>query len=453
MADMFIEEHAYSAWKTVPRYAGPAQWRRYRLSQVMPRHPSYFTYAFSGTTMVIMIGKQDEPESVSRDEMQEEESALILSSITADRSPPRQPEKGALEEAHASLLEKPPEEAPFEQQELREIIYMISVGQTVRFFFKEEIEQKESEEERTAWMEVPLNNNTYEAILAFLATRAHDGWVLRNALLQGIFGESGDGDENTKQRDAFLDDRRRIQNVINKTIRERYPHHTIRLESEKKRYSLFENRDKRGSGPQWRLTSQCRIKGMDDLIRWYQQIKEARSHTGTFADGQPFRKIEDWRRIAQQLIKRYSNNYLLKHTQEEEENYIGGYLIQQLYDNPFKRWAPEVYGQSREKYVSILEYIASCEERIWEQTHNDAYLRKAADLYKECAYAATCEPVHQKLGEQALRKCVQLYYEQLQDIEAAEHIYQVYKTRVKKRMVEWTPERQTNELIEQFRLD
>jgi hypothetical protein len=57
------------------------------------------------------------------------------------------------------------------------------------------------------------------------------------------------------------------------------------------------------------------------------------------------------------------------------------------------------------------------------------------------------------LGEQALRKCVQLYYEQLQDIEAAEHIYQVYEKRVKKRVVKWTPERQTNELIEQFRLD
>jgi hypothetical protein len=79
-------------------------------------------------------------------------------------------------------------------------------------------------------------------------------------------------------------------------------------------------------------------------------------------------------------------------------------------------------------------------------------LRNAVNLYRECACAATCEPVSHELGEYALRKCLTIYCENLLEEETAEHIYAVYRSRVMKAVTEWTPENATREVLFKLRI-
>ena len=447
MLDTFIVVHAFSGWKMQQCVINPTQLNHFRLPQVIARRPSLFTYSFSGKTMIVIIGKKNG--HLSAEVTEEVEASRVLTSLADPLLAAFPQEQRTAEEA--SIIHPAEEERQRTRSSVQEEIYfLITLGQEVRLFLKEGTERTlEDEEERKGWVEVELNNNLYEAIIAYLGTRERDEWILRDNLLNALYGKGYQGEVDT-----FHDSRRRIQEKINEKIIERFPHHRERLKEEKKAYFLFENKYKKGLGGRWRLTARCRVKGLEDLTRWYQHIKVTlvRSGTGIVVGTHHLQKIEDWRRIGRQLIKRYSNNYLQKHMEEQETDYIGGYLVFQLFDDPFKRWAPTIFQQCREKYVYILEYIASCEEKMWQITQDEICLRNAADLYRECAYAATCEPVNSALGEHALRKCLTVYCEGLGDEEAAEHIHDVYRIRIKKALTAWIPEEATQEVLFKFRI-
>jgi hypothetical protein len=154
-------------------------------------------------------------------------------------------------------------------------------------------------------------------------------------------------------------------------------------------------------------------------------------------------------RMALLAIKHYSNNYLKKYTNHEE--YRGGYLVDKLSEDPFESWAGDFFQECRRKYICILRYVAECLFQLWRDTRKKKYLDLVTMMYKECAYAATCELIDHVLGEEALRFCIDTYMCD-DNREEAQEVYDVYKKRVRRVLAVWKPEKKTIECLERHNL-
>jgi hypothetical protein len=99
----------------------------------------------------------------------------------------------------------------------------------------------------------------------------------------------------------------------------------------------------------------------------------------------------------------------------------------------------------------ILQYGAMREHKQWKKSRDGQCLRRAARLYQECAYAATCEPIDSAEGEKALRKCIHMYILD-NDQEAAQQVLGIFKKRICRVSIDWKKEPETTELIQKYLL-
>ena len=218
-------------------------------------------------------------------------------------------------------------------------------------------------------------------------------------------------------------------------------------------FELFENKVERKKDSYYRLNARIRVTGTHDLLKWYQRIRadSVRPSQEPLAAGYTIEALQNLKEL---LIGRYSKNYLQK--RGHEEGYSGGYLIQCISEDPFRRWVRDFFKETRTMYISVLKYIASCEEKMCMQTQKSEWARSAAELYKECAYAATCDPIDSAQGEDALRKSIELYMysrdedDRNEETQLAQNMYDVYKRRVERVMTQWTPEQKTREVLDKY---
>ncbi len=188
-----------------------------------------------------------------------------------------------------------------------------------------------------------------------------------------------------------------------------------------------------------------------DMSRIRKNIRdEARTAGLSIID--PFESDDqgNWRCTeACRLINSYSGNDL--RSGPDEGTYTGGYLSHYLNQDAFKRWAPTIFTKRRNIFMYILQYGAMREHKQWKKSRDGQCLRRAARLYQECAYAATCEPVDSAEGEKALRKCIHMYILD-NDREAAQQVLGNFKKRICRVSIDWKKEPETTELIQKFLL-
>jgi len=229
-------------------------------------------------------------------------------------------------------------------------------------------------------------------------------YELRNDLLDAVYG-----DTTEEIAEDFNDHMRKIRDALNGQIMKAFP----RLPPVQKKktkgtgkedgFELFENKVERKKDSYYRLNAKSRVTGTQDLLKWYQRIKadSVRPSKEPLVAGYTIEALQDLKEL---LTGRYSKKYLQRHS--HEEGYSGGYLIHYFSEDPFRRWARDFFKETRTMYIDVLKYIASCEEKMFTQTQKSEWARSAAELYKECAYAATCDPIDSAQGEDALRKTV-----------------------------------------------
>ena len=492
IAGRFFQLHAFDHLYDRCRIFSPAQMNRARLSQVTVLHPELFSYAFSGSIMVLRVRTRGERHAHLLSENQQDQFTmvppdLVEARVESEQASPVLEETNALleqQEVQTPVTENVDEASPITAEPLTELqetispekpvtasqkkqeaivswqqvqdmfLFQIVIGQAISFYLLEEAGNHPADEERKIRIEIILNNSIYKAIIVYLATREKGSWVLRNDLLDAVYGDA------TKEiAEDFNDHLRKIRNAINGQIMKAFPHlppvqkKKTKDTDKEDGFDLFENKVEQKKISYYRLNAKSRVTGIQDLLKWYQRIRadSVRPSKETFVAGYTIEALQD---LKEQLTGRYSKKYLQRHSQEE--GYSGGYLIQCLSEDPFRRWARDFFKETRTMYISVLKYIASCEEKMCMQTQKSEWAWSAAETYKECAYAATCDPVDSAQGEEALRKSIELYMysrdedDRNEETQLAQNMYDVYKRRVERVMTQWTPEQKTREVLDKY---
>jgi hypothetical protein len=240
-------------------------------------------------------------------------------------------------------------------------------------------------------------------------------------------------DDKATRQQTFNTHISRIRHQIRACIKECFPNWAAQAQE----FRVF-GQKKRDRESFWCLLPCCRIIGIDQLQQAYHFIQRLKTHRHKgHIQAISEEKLYE---MARQLIKRYSGNYLDNFI--HEEGYVGGYLVEKLDDLSFRSWVLDFFQDCRQKYITVLEYVAECESRVWQQTQQQQYLEAAVRFYNECAYAATCPPVDHKQGERALRAGIALLLES-GDRETAQNFSDVYRNRAMRLSTAWTPEKET----------
>jgi hypothetical protein len=435
MATNFIEAHAFVHWQNQHQLPSTFQLRDFRIPEVALRRSSLISYSFSGQTMVLRIGKKQPPLSQRDQEQSIHEATQGMESLA---SISKEQEQQVTSQAQGIIVSAEPA-VPVQEEERgvapkqkvpSTLVLFIVIGQAASFYLAE-VEMSGQTEKIKRRVEV-FFNSIQEAILLFLATRKKDAYIKRENMLRTLYGEEPNDS-------IFHNDTRRMREQISKVIAKEFPDRA----SEGKTLDPLK-KQKKGKEPMWSLSECCRIVGLEEVDQCYQKLvlrgDKPRSGKKEHEYG-----MEALATVGQRLIKRYSDNYLSE--PRDEEKYVGGWLFQYLDEAAFDHWVGDVYAEYRYKYISVLKHIAACAERVLAQNGDAKWARTAAELYKECAYAATCGILDDALGEDALRRCITMYMQDHQDTANAERVCEIYGRRVRKRILEWTPEQETRRLL------
>lgn len=440
--------HSFFRLYAVCRYVDLDQFRQFRIPQVLFRHPESFDYGFAGSKLVIVVRKRDKGQDVVGTERVVESIAVIqpIERIPLLESPSierveetlpnvdmaipqiaRKSQEQILPLNNTSQIQIERDVLPKQevsQENVQEQCHpIISLGRTVSLILEGEQTQKR--------VKIPLGKPLL-AVLVYFALQRRGEWIDKQTILNELYRDE-------RQKSSFNQHISRIRKQIMETASKEFiPTIFTEKSSDSRPFDPFEQEYEGKDTSRWRLSSSCSITGLNTLTKFYRKIK--------------FNELlmkEDWRRRVHQLREIYSGNYLEQYA--DEETYAGGYLSAYLGEEVFKRWATKIFRKYREQYIFVLEYIAEKERNIAPLKANDTSMKRAAELYKECAYAATCDPLDQKLGEHALRKCIEMYMV-VDDEDAAQHVCDIYAKRVKKFMFVWEPERETEECLDQYAL-
>lgn len=456
-AHEFLQFHSFFHLYDVCRYVSPDQIKQLRIPQALFRYHIHFDYGFAGTKILFLIKKQH----MSQDMLELEAENIVNSTVVAAQQNPHvlelssdeisgeipidlaqkldtevsQTEREnqgqlpslngtALVEAQAQSEQKQNKEV-FQETELEKYRLLISIGQTVSFTLEEEQTKKQ--------VNFSMNNN-FTAIMTYLAIRPKEQWIERKKLVKDIYG-----DDTPKNLKLFNTHTSRIRENIDAAMLEIFTSKvsTQKLLKENLR-NPFEKILNGREDSQWRLSPFCQVTGTNILKSLYRKIKADTGLTD-----------KEWRKGVHQLREIYAHCYLDRYSNEEE--YFGGYLSEYLQDDVFKDWALAFFKECRIQFIYVLEHVAEYERRISATEHNDKGIKVAAELYKECSYAASCSPIDQKSGENALRKCIDMYI-LIHDKDAAQDVCNVYAKRIKNIMLVWEPERETEKYLDRHNL-
>ncbi len=470
------------------RYIDPIQLMQSRLSYVIAAHPDRFSYAFSSRGIVVEVRRKGVLTRAASAESAETEESLVLdhadegqrlSAPHAAELLERPPVLAAPEQRDAissfnegrettvpALPELPKDEVPLQSQERSEVMegetssdeqqagvvpgvieeslrVIVSLRETVTLFLTEKHEQASKHERVKNGIAVPIANVTHLALIAYLA-QYEEKWVDVEMVTDRVYEHI---EEKTKVQALFNQHISRIRKKVRERIASGFPHWASAAEN----FDLFEQQMKTGFHSCWRLSSQsCIVPEMDALQRFYQEMSLLAASKKTRGTRNP---IQEKKLLgeAKGVINDYSGNYLETYP-EDEEGYVGGYLIAYQYELPFRGWVLSFFNECRRKYIFCLKQVAELEYLLWQEVKQPEFLSNATKLYKECAYAASCAPVDSLLGEHALREGLRLY-QQAGELEEAEALYQIYRRRLLKAQSEWFPEKETSALLDAIGLD
>ena len=436
----FLQFHSFFHLYDVCHYVSLDQMKQLRIPQVLFRYHIHFEYAFIGNKLIYLIKKRH----INLNILEAKEENIVDSTLEAQPLGNSQVVESLseeiLEEASIDLAQKPDTEVSqaerenqgrglslndtslveaqvqserkqnkeaSQETELEKYRLLISIGQGVSFTLEGEQTKKQGS--------FSMNNN-FTAIMTHLAIHPKDQWIERKKLVKDIYG-----DDTQKFLKLFNTHTSRIRENIDAVMLE------ISV-SEVLTQNLLNPFEKILNGredSQWRLSPFCHTVGIGTLKNFYRRIK-----------ANNLLSEKEWRKGTHQLREIYADCYLDKYSNEEE--YRGGYLSEYLQEDAFKDWALVFFKECRLQYIYVLEHVAEYERRISATEHNDKGIKIAAELYKECAYAASCSPVDQKSGERALRKCIDMYV-LIHDVDAAQDVCNVYAKRIKNIMLAWEP--------------
>jgi hypothetical protein len=272
-----------------------------------------------------------------------------------------------------------------------------------------------------------IKNLKWKALIVFLALQEERVPIDTTSILKAIYD-----DDTDETRDQFYHDVSRLRLHI-------------RNKAKKKGLSSV-NPFMSGRGNSgWRSSSVCKVREIKFLLLCYWKIKGIQMAVENIKEPESKALRSDCIR----LIEDYSGNYIGRH--QDEDAYVGGYLFHYLHADPFRSWAPEKFNTYRDMYIFNLRYVAECEYARRERIQDKQCLKIAARLTKECAYAATQEPINSSEGEKALRMCINMSI-LLKDKEAAQQVCDVYRRRVRRVFIEWEPEDATIALMQKHLL-
>ena len=450
--ELLIMPHAFFHLYSTCQYIEPERLGQFRLPQMLLRHPEIFDYGFVNGKFTIIVGKGRPPSNATDDEPQNIVESFLVSSQAATQNQPTSTQRTPPAETQTHLLQKIAEEIQVEivpiskslaiaeqppsagtvlpgethivderQENKHDICHLIlSVGKDVSLFIEGEqiIEGKQTKKR----VEVPLNI-TQKAVIVYLAL--HNGvWIKHTKLIKDVYGECIDSTKN-----LFNKHIERIRENIKK-VADNHFNLEVQLDP-------FERKKGENKGDsRWRTSPSCQIPNIAYLLKWRHLIQRNESVTR-----------EEWQRAARQLMKSYSGP--LSERVTDEKTYIGGYFVQYLKEVSFSSWIIPFFKEYRKQYIYVLEHIAGWECKVKEKREGYNGLEKAAELYKECAYAASSAFVDPKLGEEALRKCIEMYVNCNKE-EEAEHVCNVYAARIRNVQMEWEPEKATAEMIKEY---
>lgn len=456
----FLQFHMYSHLYVVCRYVDPVQMKRLRIPQVLLRYHILFDYGFDDSKIIFLIKRQQTTQDILEldaknvidatvviqplDDLDDipvlelpsgkvTEERLIVSAQQQDIDT-FQTETEYQEQLPSSnntpLIEVQSEQKQEEvlQETLQEQCYLlISIGQAVSFV----LEGEQTKEK----VEISISDS-YTAVITYLALQPKEDWIKHTVITKAIYGDE-------KETGLFNQHISRIRKRIRETALDRFIYAApVQKPLGENLFDPFEKQFKGKDDSRWRLSSFCYITGTNTLTNFYRRIKA----------NDPFIKPlerKEWQKRLRQLREFYSGRYLDKYSNEEE--YSGGYLSKYLQEDAFKDWAPSFFKEYRTQYIYVLEHVAEYERRIPAIEQDNEGIQIAAELYKECAYAASCNPIDQKSGEYALRKCIDMYI-LINDTEAAQTVCSIYAKRIKNVMSAWQPEQETQKLLDKYRL-
>jgi len=453
LPDTFFQVHAFSPYAERRPPIDPALLARCRLAQVILLHPDRFSYAFSGKVLIVTAEKRKQvpalcpaptPEDGIEAPVADHASApedMIEAPATDHDSAPEDGIEAPVadhtsentEETRTALeeLQEPEESRKSIEEELELCIF---IGQTISFFLREKKELALQQPKRG--IEISLDHEAYQAIFAYLTIQGIGTWVTRDKFLELIYSYLVD--EKGSRQQTFNTHISRIRHQIRACIKEHFPAWAAQAQE----FGIF-GQKKRGRESLWCLLPCCRVIGIEQLQKAYRSIQELK--TGSRTSHVRAMSEEKLYEMAWQLIKRYSGNYLDNFI--DEERYVGGYLVEKLDELSFRSWVMGFFEDCRQKYITVLEYVAECESRLWRQKQQQQHLEAAIRFYKECAYAATCPPADHKRGERALRAGIALLLES-EDREAVQNFSDVYRNRAMRLSTAWTPEKETYRIFD-----
>ncbi len=470
----------------VCRYIDPVQLMQCSLSYVIAARPDRFSYAFSGWVIVVEVrgkGELDIPDSaeiVESEDFSFLDTATDSKQISALRSlgssehpallnaseeretisspdaaldtnmpalpAPQKDETQLQSQESPELMER---ETPSDRQQAQVALeaiqeqfrVIISLRETVMLFLIEKNENASKEYPSEKRIAVPIGNVRYLALIAYLARNASE-WIDVMVVMDRVYEYERD---KSKVQSLFNTHVSRIRKQVREGIRNEFP----RWASAAKDFDLFEQRMNGRMRSFWRLSKNCTVSEMDALNNFYNDMLVLAHSKRTRPIKDPI-KEKKLLGDAKRLIKHYSGNYLEKYP-EDEEGYVGGYLIEHLHELPFRGWAVSFFNECRQKYIFCLEQVAEREHLLWQEVKQPEYLSNAAKFYKECAYAATCAPIDSAHGEHALRSGL-LLYQEAGEIGEADTFYETYRRRMFKAQSEWSPEKETRALLYKINL-
>lgn len=345
------------------------------------------------------------------------DSTVTMAQPSGQDSAPALPQGALLEKETVSSLQKEDQQVPSKERVEAKTYLFISLD---RGGVSASLGTEEDEEQ----VKDVVRHLRRKALLVKLLLA--EGPITRAALLEDIYGEDSEA-----TRELLYQDISRIRKDIRDGAR------TAGL-------SIIDPfaSDDQGN---WRCTEACRLQGDDLLLSWYRQIKAIREAV----EGMEEPEMKDLRKACFLLIVGFSGDYLRR--DPDEGTYTGGYLSHYLNQDSFKRWAPAISTKRRRMIIYILQYAAMREYREWEKSRDKKCLRRAARLYQECAYAATCEPVDTTEGEKSLRNCIHMYILD-NNREAAQQVLGAYKKRICRVMIDWKREPETTALLQKYLL-
>jgi hypothetical protein len=469
------------------RYIDPIQLMQSRLSYVIAAHPDRFSYAFSGRGIVVEVRRKGELARTASALSAEAEEILFLDHADEGQrrsaphalellehppllTAPEEPDAissfdAGRETTMPALPELQKDEMPLQSQESSEVMeretpsdeqqtgvvpgaieesldVIVSLRETVTLFLTEKHEQASKHERSKKGIAVPIGNVTHLALIAYLAQN-REKWVDVELVMDRVYEHI---EEKTKVQALFNQHISRIRKKVRERIGSGFPQWASAAET----FDLFEQQMKTGFHSCWRLSKNCIVPEMDALQSFYHEMDMLAASRKTRVTRNP---VQEKKLLseAKRLINDYSGNYLKKYP-EDEEGYVGGYLIEYHYELSFRGWVLAFFNECRQKYIFCLERVAELEHLLWQEIKQPESLSNAVRLYKECAYAASCAPVDSSLGEHALREGLRLYQE-AGELEEAEALYQTYRRRILRAQSEWLPEKETKDLLHAIGLD